>query len=88
MLNPNPPSVPEASVVWCLNRSGAAGALQPAGRQGRTGEVLHRQGSTAGSKLQRRGQRRGGKLAGSHDPTLQQWRLSCRWVLSPWQCQR
>lgn len=88
VLDPNALSVSDASVLWCLTRSGAAGSLQPPGGQGRTGEVLHRQGSTAGSELQRRGQRRGGQLAGSHDPALQQWSLSCRWILSPWQCQR
>lgn len=59
-----------ASPLWCLNRSGAAGAVQPPASQGRTRQVLHGQGAAAGAELQRRGQRGGGQLAGPHDPTL------------------
>lgn len=81
-----PFSVTECSFLWRLNRSRAAGSLQPPAGQGRTHEVLHSQGTAAGPKLQQRDQRGGGQLAGPHDPTLQQWGLACRWILSPGQC--
>lgn len=72
----------------CVNRGGAARFVQPpAGPRG-PDEVLHCQGAAAGSELRRGGQGRGGQLAGSHDPALQQRSLAGGWILPPRERQR
>lgn len=66
-------------------RCRAAGALQPAaGAAGGPRQVLHHQGAAAGDGQRRRGREgRGGQLAGSHDPALQQRSLAGGRILSP-----